>query len=191
DPDAEAVQGRLQPVVDFLRGEGVRRIDMRQPRDGDVLEEHGWTTPVRRKGRRFYRLPAFTAPLRTARHPRRSAALPAGEALGARGRLAQRLDHVGAQARRLVAGQGLQLVTDLYLVALVEGHAVLDRDLDLALADAAGRGPARGDHAHRLGLGWIGTQVQAASGRRSRIGRAARVMDVFRDVKTGAKRART
>ncbi len=46
DPDAEAVQGRLQPRVDFLRGQGVRRIDMRQSRDGDILEKHGNPRPM-------------------------------------------------------------------------------------------------------------------------------------------------
>lgn len=38
--DPETVVGRLQALVDFLGSQRVRRINMRQSRDGDILEEH-------------------------------------------------------------------------------------------------------------------------------------------------------
>lgn len=67
--DAQTVHGGLQLLVDGFGSQGMRRIDMRQSRDGDVLEEHlgrrrGWP-----KGRQGYRLPCFLAPLGQARSP--------------------------------------------------------------------------------------------------------------------------
>src|SRR5690606_36448151 len=71
--------------------------------------------------------------------PRVSAtAAPGREALAAADRIGHRVDGVGLQARRLVAGQGLQLVAHLELVALDEGDRVLDRHFHLAALLAAG-----------------------------------------------------
>src|SRR5690606_38239930 len=56
-----------------------------------------------------------------------------------------------AEARGLVAGQRFQLVAHPQRVAVVEGDALLHRNLDLAALLAAGRRP--GDHAHRAGPG--------------------------------------
>jgi hypothetical protein len=39
--DAEAIQGRLQPRVDLVRGQALGRIDVRQAGDGNMLEQHG------------------------------------------------------------------------------------------------------------------------------------------------------
>ena len=39
--DAEAVHGRLELGVDLGRTQRVRRIDMGEAGDGDVLEQHG------------------------------------------------------------------------------------------------------------------------------------------------------
>ncbi|KAF1013434.1 MAG: hypothetical protein GAK31_03583 [Stenotrophomonas maltophilia] len=38
--DAQAIQGRLQAVVDFLGRQRVRRVDVCQAGDRDILEEH-------------------------------------------------------------------------------------------------------------------------------------------------------
>jgi hypothetical protein len=38
--DTEAIQRRLQPLVDFLGRQRMRRIDVCQAGDRDILEEH-------------------------------------------------------------------------------------------------------------------------------------------------------
>jgi hypothetical protein len=48
--DSQPVEGRLQADVDFGGGQRVRRIDMRQSRDGDVLEKHWTGAQVQAKG---------------------------------------------------------------------------------------------------------------------------------------------
>src|SRR5690606_22571641 len=98
-PDAEAVEGGLEPRVDLIAGQASRRIDVGEAGDGNVWEKHGLSAGLRTKGNPYYRVrppPAF------GRGRERSVpAAPGGELLVAVQRRAERADGVGADPGRL------------------------------------------------------------------------------------------
>src|SRR5690606_6966684 len=55
-PDAQAIQGRLEPGVDLVRAQPARRVDVGQAGNGDVLEQHE-QRPERQRSRQINVLP--------------------------------------------------------------------------------------------------------------------------------------
>src|SRR5690606_5968252 len=55
-PDAEAVEGGLEPGVDLIAGQPSRRVDVGEAGDGNVLEKHGLAAESGTKENLYYRL---------------------------------------------------------------------------------------------------------------------------------------